>query len=279
MSYAITLNDENRVFEPAPKGLHNAVCVDFVNLGLVTQTFEGNTTTKPMFRLVWQIDKLMESGRRFSVSKRYTASLHERATFRKDLEEWNDGKYTKEELSAIAADIEGYVLGKPATLRIVHNPGKDRDGNDTTWANVNTIMPLQEGAVALQPLEYVRVEDRDGYVAPEKVNTNSNSARAANLGNGYANGNGNGAVTPNEPVIKSAPATGPITVEQAGQLVTMAIQTWGAIKSASELTKWLGCEYSELTSDQAAQKIGELRTMKPTPAAIEEDNDNPFELD
>ncbi len=50
-------------FEPAPAGVHSAVCVDVVDLGIVEATYEGKTTKKHKIRVVWQIGEDREDVR------------------------------------------------------------------------------------------------------------------------------------------------------------------------------------------------------------------------
>src|SRR5262252_5388304 len=75
-------------FVPAPEGSHSAVCVDVVDLGILELTFNGLTDRKHMVRLVWQIDEDMENGKPFTVSRRFTLSLHKKAALRAAIESW-----------------------------------------------------------------------------------------------------------------------------------------------------------------------------------------------
>ncbi len=153
-------------FVPAPDGVANAVCVDEVDLGIVASTFGP----KHMLKLVWEIEELMENGKRFLVSKRYAASLHEKATLHKDLKSWRGKAFTPDELKAF--DLAN-VVGKPCQLVIVH---AEKDGS--VYANVQTV--AKAGAVKLTPSgNYIRVKDRP----PEQQN--GNGSRPAN---GQANG-------------------------------------------------------------------------------------------
>ena len=61
---------------PAPMGLHEAVCVDVEDLGVI-DTYRG---PKRKVKIYWQSDQRNHEGRRHSVSNRYTASLHENAS-------------------------------------------------------------------------------------------------------------------------------------------------------------------------------------------------------
>ena len=141
-------------FTPAPAGLHHAVCVDAVDLGLV----EGNFGKKPMVSLAWQTKALMDSGKPYLVIKRYGASLHPKAKLRADLESWRGRAFTEDE--AVEFDLER-LIGANCQLMIIHNI---KDG--TTYGNVASIVPAPSVLGKLQARDYVRVQDRDGYKPP-----------------------------------------------------------------------------------------------------------------
>ena len=142
-----------RAFTPAPAGVHLAVACDVIDMGMVSSTYEGKTTIKHKVRIVWQVSETNpENGKRFAVSKRYTASLHEKSTLRKDLQSWRGRAFTGDELKGFDLDN---VLGKCCLLNIVHN---EHDGQ--TYANVDAIMPPAKGMPKLEVVDYVREKDR-----------------------------------------------------------------------------------------------------------------------
>jgi hypothetical protein len=143
-------------FAAAPEGLHAAVCVDVVNLGIV----QGAYGAKHKVRIVWQLDAMDdEHGRRFDVARVYTLSLHERAALRKDLESWRGKKFTEVELDGF--DLEK-LIGASAQVQVTHDLGDD----GTIYANVSTVVPPVKGAPKLVPLDFIRWKDR----APVRVN-------------------------------------------------------------------------------------------------------------
>ena len=141
-------------FSPAPEGLHQAVCVDVIDLG----PQETPWGPKEKLELRWQLDltdPMSTNGtRRFQVSKRYTNSLSEKANLRRDLEAWRGKKFTEAELRGF--DVET-VLGANCQLQVVHNV-KDEGG---VWANVQAIVPLGKGMTKIEPQDYTRVQDRE----------------------------------------------------------------------------------------------------------------------
>jgi len=150
----IAADSGGKDFTPAPEGLHSAVCVDVVDLGLQPNTFNPE---KPQhkIRIVWQIEEIdLANGKRFQVSQMYTLSLHEKASLRKDLEGWRARKFSAEESKGF--DVEK-LLGVPCQVQVIHNVSEK---NGKTYANVQTIVPLGKGMDRLTPLDYVRMQDR-----------------------------------------------------------------------------------------------------------------------
>jgi hypothetical protein len=144
---------EGQSFEPAPAGMHQAVCVDVVDLGVLDETWQGKTKRQHKVNLAWQIAELRDDGKPFLVFKRYTLSLHEKAGLRKDLESWRGKKFTRDE--EMGFDLET-VLGANCLLNITHNPVGDR-----TYANVASISPLMKGMSPMSAKGYVRKVDRE----------------------------------------------------------------------------------------------------------------------
>lgn len=149
---AIIAKERAKEFKPAPEGLHAAVAVDVVALGLVDTQYGK----KEMVKIVWQIDEEdteAKPPRRFQVSRRYGLTLDKRSTLRKDLETWRAKKFTKEELEAF--DLEK-LLGANCQLQVVHNVTDDGG----TYANVQAVVPPSKGQAKLAPVGYTREKDR-----------------------------------------------------------------------------------------------------------------------
>lgn len=137
-------------FDPCPEGLHQAVCVDVVDLGLQ----KGPYGEKFKVEIRWQADILNErTGRRFELRKWYTNSLHEKANLRKDLECWRGRKFTEQELEGF--DLEK-LLGVNCQLQVIHNITDD----GKTYDNVQAIVPHNTKIPRIAPLDYVRQKDR-----------------------------------------------------------------------------------------------------------------------
>jgi len=143
-----------------PEDIHNAVCIGVWELGRL-QTQYG---IKHQVYLRFEIDAQQEDGKRYQVGRKYSPSLHEKATFRQLLESWSGAKLTKEAAKA------GYdvlrLLGKPCQLQVIY---ADYDGK--TYANVGSVTKLGKGMAALKPsvpLSSFTFED-NGKTIPESV--------------------------------------------------------------------------------------------------------------
>ena len=142
-------------FTPCPEGLHPAVCVDVVDLGIQKTTWGE----KHQVELRWQIeDRNPATNKRFDVRKWYTLSLHEKASLRKDLECWRGRKFTDDEADEF--DLEK-LLGANCQLQVIHTLG----GEGTVYANVQAIVPQNKKMGALRPEDYIRQKDRDAKPA------------------------------------------------------------------------------------------------------------------
>lgn len=144
-----------------PAGLHHAVCVDVVDLGIeVSDKYfdkDGNPTKAHKIKIVWQVDELMDDGRRFIISKKFTLSLNDKATLRKFLESWRGVPFTAKDLSQ-GFDVEKLV-GVNCTLQVLQT-------EDGKYTNVSNIMPPPKGAQLIKPESYTRVKDREEDTKP-----------------------------------------------------------------------------------------------------------------
>lgn len=126
-------------FEQPPAGAHIARCIRIIDIGTQKGEYQGQPTFKHQFIMSWELsNELMTSGdstgKPFTVSKFYTASLNEKAALRKDLASWRTRDFTEEELKGF--DVQS-VLGKACMLSITLNEkGK---------AKVSAVMALPKG--------------------------------------------------------------------------------------------------------------------------------------
>lgn len=147
MAIVATAN-EGKTFLPAPQGTHQAVCVDVIDKGMLPNKFKDGQLQHKI-DVAWEIGETRDDGKRFSVYKRYTLSLNEKANLRKDLESWRGKPFTREE--EMGFDVET-VIGANCLVNITHKVSGDR-----TYANVVSVMPLIKGMPKLAKRDYVRV--------------------------------------------------------------------------------------------------------------------------
>ena len=146
---------QSKSFTPAPEGLHVACCCDVVDLGIADHGFGE----KPYVELRWMLeDENPETGQRFIVRRRYTNSLSEKASLRKDLETWRGRKLNREELDRFDLEV---LIGKPCQIQIAHrltDQGK-------TFANVTAVIPTGKGQTNPGVVGYTRDADRPSVAA------------------------------------------------------------------------------------------------------------------
>ena len=119
---------KGKAFELPPEGPISGVCTRVIDTGThYNEKFKKNIH---QVSIGFELDELMEDGRPFFISKRYTYSLHEKSKLRPALESWRGKAYSEEELNNVNLLK---LLNNPACLNIVHENG---------YAN---IMPLLEG--------------------------------------------------------------------------------------------------------------------------------------
>lgn len=155
---AIIAKKSGTDFVPCPAGVHQAVAVDVVDMGKIESTFNGKAKSQHKVRVVWQVEELREDNTPYLVQKRYTLSLDDRATLRKDLESWRGRAFTDQELEGF--DLE-MLIGANCLLAVQHT-----NRNGTVYADVTAVMPIKKGMAKLSPVGYVRVQDRENQPEP-----------------------------------------------------------------------------------------------------------------
>lgn len=128
-------------YSPCPAGAYLARCILIADLGTVQTDWQGQTKHARKVLLSWEIlddEARRDDGEPFILSKRYTASLHEKAALRKDLASWRGRDFTADELAGF--DLKN-ILGQPCMLSVVH---QDKDGR--TFANIAALMKCPKGS-------------------------------------------------------------------------------------------------------------------------------------
>jgi len=154
--------NEGGDFTPPPAGTFPAVCYRVIDLGTQKSEFQGETKIQRKILLSWEIadeEERMPDGRPFSLSSRYTWSMHEKATLRRDLESWRGKAFVEADFGPEGFNIRKLV-GAPCMLNVVH---KLKDGK--TFGNVGSIAKMPRGMVAapLVNTEAYLWIDHDGF--------------------------------------------------------------------------------------------------------------------
>jgi len=75
-------------FKPHPEGIHPALCVDLIDLGLVDSEWQGQHRLVNKVRLVFETEQRGEDGRNCIITKTFTASLHPKAKLSEFIGKW-----------------------------------------------------------------------------------------------------------------------------------------------------------------------------------------------
>lgn len=120
-----------------PAGTHAARCFSVVHTGTQKPDKDG-FAPKNVVRISWELpdEKIVfkegEEEKPFVISKKYNLSLNEKATLRKDLENWRGRAFTADELKAF--DVTN-LIGAPCMISIIHSASD----NGKTYANVASV--------------------------------------------------------------------------------------------------------------------------------------------
>lgn len=132
-----------KAYENAPEGVAITRCYRIIDLGTQVSDYQGQVKQAHKILVNWELCGSSNSeGKPFTIGKKYTLSLSDKATLRKELEAWRGRKFTPAELEGF--DISK-LIGAPCMINIVHAA---KDG--TTYANIASIMPLAGGMIAPQ---------------------------------------------------------------------------------------------------------------------------------
>lgn len=113
-------------YTPAPEGVHSAVCIDLIDLGIQPTQFGD----KHKLRLVFEVEEKKEDGKPFTISKSFTASLNPKATLAQFLAKWRGKPIVEGE----TIDLKK-LIGASATLVVSHQTNDD----GKTFAGIDAV--------------------------------------------------------------------------------------------------------------------------------------------
>jgi hypothetical protein len=129
-----------------------------IDKGWITQDWGQGPETTPKITLVFQTEERNEKGYRYKIFLDLTVSASEKSNMVKHLSSW-----LGEGLKKAPLDFETLPF-RGASLNVGHktNPTTGR-----VKAIINSIAPMHPKDELLQPEDYIRMKDRDDWVAPE----------------------------------------------------------------------------------------------------------------
>lgn len=147
-------------YTPPPGGMHRAVCVDVVDLGVVERKFQDKVIAQDMIRFVFQVEAINpETGRPFTADLRVGNTVHKKGKLKEIAESWSGRQITSDALAKL--DLER-LIGRNCTLNVVLGP---REGGGERVTKLS-VLPAQAGPT-LAPIDYTRVINRPGYAPPK----------------------------------------------------------------------------------------------------------------
>jgi len=102
-------------FKPHPEGIHPAVCVDLIDLGLVETDWQGQRRLVNKLRLAFETEQRGEDGKNCIITKTFTASLHPKAKLSDFVGKWRGRPVVPGESIDLAN-----LVGANCTLVISH---------------------------------------------------------------------------------------------------------------------------------------------------------------
>ncbi len=185
MSMVLQCKESSR---PHPEGIHPAVCVDVIDLGLVEVEFQGRRRMVNKVKVMFETEQKGEDGKNCTVSKNFTASLHPKAKLSEFLGKWRG----RPVLPGETIDLDK-LIGACCTLVISHQLNLV----GRTYASIDAVSkPSKKVAPSGQydPVDMRRriaeAAARMGAGNPKSETRNPNEARRPNSENGCAAVNG-----------------------------------------------------------------------------------------
>ena len=121
---------EDGDFKPHPEGIHPAVCVDVMDLGLVETEFQGVKKMVNKVKVVFETEMKTTDGSDSTVAKSFTASLHPKSNLAGFLSKWRGRPVAPGESIELQK-----LIGACCTLVISHQ--KSLSGK--TYASIDAV--------------------------------------------------------------------------------------------------------------------------------------------
>jgi hypothetical protein len=151
-------------FQQVEPGTYVARCYSMIEIGTIETDYNGEKKKAHKVSITWELPTETaifheEKGPEpFVVSKKYTLSMHEKATLRKDLESWRGKGYTEEEAKRF--DITK-LLGQPCLLSIIQAPRPDDASK--TYTSITSISKMMKGQECPEQVNPTKVLSYDNF--------------------------------------------------------------------------------------------------------------------
>jgi hypothetical protein len=130
MSNMVLQCKESGDFKPHPEGIHPAVCVDVMDLGLVESEFQGQKKMVNKVRVVFESEQKTDDGKGCTIARSFTASLHPKANLALFLGKWRGRPVVPGE----SIDLQK-LLGASCTLVVSHQ----QNPSGKTYASIDAV--------------------------------------------------------------------------------------------------------------------------------------------
>jgi hypothetical protein len=130
MSNMVLQCKESGDFKPHPEGIHPAVCVDVMDLGLTESEYQGKKRMVNKVKLVFESEQMTDDGKRCTVARNFTASLHKKSKLAEFLGKWRGRPVLPPEKVHLAK-----LLGESCTLVVSHQ----QNLNGKTYASIDAV--------------------------------------------------------------------------------------------------------------------------------------------
>ena len=164
-------------FKPHLEGIHPAICVDLIDLGLVESEWQGQRRLVNKVRLAFETEQRGEDGRNCIITKTFTASLHPKAKLSEFIGKWRGRPVVPGE----SIDLSK-LIGANCTLVVSHQ----QNMVGRTYASIDAVSKPTKKLVASGSYDPALARQR---IAEAKAREQAKPAPIAPVG---ANGRGNG---------------------------------------------------------------------------------------
>src|SRR6516225_4157989 len=163
-------------FKPHVEGIHPAVCVDVIDLGLVETEFQGERRLVNKVRLAFETEQRNADGKNCVISKTFTASLHPKAKLAEFLGKWRGRPVVPGESIDLAK-----LVGANCTLVISHQ----QNMVGRTYASIDAVSKPTKRLVASGGYDPAMARQR---IAEWKAREGTTGPQTTGLGSGVRSG-------------------------------------------------------------------------------------------